>query len=83
MVDKKLLLAAFILYASTQGEKLFGDDIQTSYQAGDRDRRLQVLSTPPLRQRCHQVAPAFHVSNDVNECSTQRPMTNIEFAVQV
>lgn len=82
-IDEEILLAIFIFHVFTQGEKLFGDDVQTLYQAGDSCRRLGAPLAPSLRLRCHQIAPTFHIADDVNKGSAQRTMTNIKLAIKI
>jgi hypothetical protein len=83
IINEEIVFAVFIRHASAQGKQLFGHSIQAIGETGEGVYRRGSLCAPPLRLSGHQVAPAFHVPDDVNKCSTERPMADVELTVEL
>jgi hypothetical protein len=83
IIQEEIVFAVFIRHASAQGKQLFGHDIQAVDETGNGVHRRDSLCAPPLGLCGHQVAPTFHVPDDVNKCSTERPMADVELTVKL
>jgi hypothetical protein len=83
VIDEELFFRFLLRNAAAKIEQLFRNKVQTIRQFGNGIPWRSPARGNSLRLAIHQVTPAFHVCHNVSECSTERFMPDIEFAVEL